>query len=203
MKIFFVRHGKTEENEKGIIMGHLPGTLSSLGLKQANTKAKMLKDREIDFICSSDLKRALDTGNIIARSLHMPLKSTKALRECQLGKLQGSIIDPNLEYKFDTDYCKNKFKKYSVEHPSDFYKRLKTFLSFLYNNYSDKTILIVSHSIAFRFFVAAAKNKPASYASRIRSLENDEIAVFYVNKKVAFNSRLSKKQSYLHRSIFP
>lgn len=35
MKLIITRHGETEENVTGILMGHLPGVLSANGINQA------------------------------------------------------------------------------------------------------------------------------------------------------------------------
>jgi len=67
MKLIIVRHGETEENKKGIVMGHLPGKLSQEGINQIKKVALRLKDEKIDFIYSSDLTRASDTGLLILR----------------------------------------------------------------------------------------------------------------------------------------
>jgi len=44
MKLIITRHGETEENTKGIIMGHLPGKLTPLGIEQAKKVAQRLKN---------------------------------------------------------------------------------------------------------------------------------------------------------------
>lgn len=35
IRLLFTRHGETEENQKGIICGQQPGTLTNLGRQQA------------------------------------------------------------------------------------------------------------------------------------------------------------------------
>ena len=47
MKLIIVRHGETEENKIGIIQGHLPGTLSVIGIEQAQKIALRLKDEKM------------------------------------------------------------------------------------------------------------------------------------------------------------
>lgn len=204
MKIIFIRHGKTLQNEKGIINGCRPGRLSKLGIKQAKKNARLSAKVMVDCIYSSDLARALATAKILARShKKAKFKIAKQLRESYLGKLEGTKIDPRAENSFDTDYCKGKFKGYGVETPSHFYGQFRHFLRGISKSrYS--TIMLVSHSITFRFFVAALRNKPVSYTSKVRSLDNDEIAVFEIingSKNKPFNARLLTRKSVLNKSI--
>ncbi len=90
MRLIITRHGETEENKAGIKQGHLPGTLSELGVRQAEKLAERLKDEKIDLIISSDLARALDTAKIIAK-FHpdVDLILNEKLRERYFGKFQG------------------------------------------------------------------------------------------------------------------
>ncbi len=50
MRLIITRHGETEENIAGIMMGHLQGKLSATGIEQAKKVALRLKDEKIDFI---------------------------------------------------------------------------------------------------------------------------------------------------------
>ena len=58
-KIYFVRHGETDENRRGIIQGHLDTDLNAVGLDQSEVVAKELQSVPFDAGFSSDLKRAV------------------------------------------------------------------------------------------------------------------------------------------------
>ena len=58
-KIYFVRHGETDENRWGIIQGHLDTDLNAIGLEQSEAVAKELQSVPFDAGFSSDLKRAM------------------------------------------------------------------------------------------------------------------------------------------------
>ncbi|MDE1833653.1 MAG: histidine phosphatase family protein, partial [Candidatus Micrarchaeota archaeon] len=90
VRIIAVRHGETVENARGIVGGHIPGRLNARGIAQAREAAEKLSRRRIDAIYSSDLARAADTADIIAKR-HPRLKVVyvRALREKNLGELQG------------------------------------------------------------------------------------------------------------------
>ena len=90
MRLILVRHGETEENVAGILQGQTPGVLTAAGIDQARKLALRLKDEKIDFIYSSDLKRASDTAEAIAAfHLSVPFELTPLLRERSLGDLHG------------------------------------------------------------------------------------------------------------------
>ena len=60
-KIIIVRHGQSTSNVLGHTTGWHDAELSELGMQQAELLAQALKDEKIDFIISSDLKRAKQT----------------------------------------------------------------------------------------------------------------------------------------------
>ena len=67
MKLILSRHGETLENQQHILQGQLPGTLSPLGIAQAERLAEMLQEETIDNIVSSDLARSYNTAVAVAR----------------------------------------------------------------------------------------------------------------------------------------
>jgi len=67
MKLILVRHGETIDNKKRLVQGHRQGELSDVGKEQAKKVAERLKDEKIDYIFSSDLRRAADTAKVIAK----------------------------------------------------------------------------------------------------------------------------------------
>ena len=67
MKLIFVRHGETIENQNHTIQGQTPGQLSEEGKEQARLVAERLKEVKIDKIFTSDLARAKDTAKEIAK----------------------------------------------------------------------------------------------------------------------------------------
>ena len=66
MKLFAVRHGKTEWNLEGREIGQLDSPLTVHGLFQAAALARRLSSLRVDLVYSSDLGRALRTAEVIA-----------------------------------------------------------------------------------------------------------------------------------------
>ena len=53
--LILTRHGETLENRQHLMQGHIPGTLSPLGIQQAEELAVALQRKPIDVIVCSDL----------------------------------------------------------------------------------------------------------------------------------------------------
>jgi broad specificity phosphatase PhoE len=86
MKLFIIRHGESIANAKGIHQGQRVDTgLSKLGKAQAKKIAERLKDEKFEAIYSSDLKRAKETAEIIAKPHKLKVISDKRLREFDTG----------------------------------------------------------------------------------------------------------------------
>lgn len=59
--LYLARHGQTVENLSRIFQGHLPGTLTEEGKKQAMDLGESLRNIALDAVVSSDLQRVVDT----------------------------------------------------------------------------------------------------------------------------------------------
>ncbi len=84
-----MRHGQTTYNATGRMQGHLDTELSGVGYSQARAAADLLEGKGITAIVSSDLIRARETAEIIARGLGLEVTVDKRLRETHLGEWQG------------------------------------------------------------------------------------------------------------------
>lgn len=89
MKLYMIRHGESEGNRAGKIQGSMDFPLSELGVKQADAVAQFCKTIGADYLYSSDLIRAFDTAQAIGTELVIPVRKWEALREVDLGPLQG------------------------------------------------------------------------------------------------------------------
>jgi len=57
--VYLVRHGETQENRDGIIQGQKDTLLNPTGETQVRSIGERFKGMTIDFLISSDLKRAI------------------------------------------------------------------------------------------------------------------------------------------------
>ena len=81
ISLYLARHGQTEENMARIFQGHLPGRLTVEGISQAEVLRDSLKRIPLDAVVSSDLKRCMDTAEIVMEGRELPWETTSLLRE--------------------------------------------------------------------------------------------------------------------------
>lgn len=102
-RLYLVRHGQSAGNAEGRFGGHSPTPLSELGIKQSKLTAKILAKEKIDAIYSSDLFRAIQTAEPLAKLLDLPIVKTSAFRERNVGVLEGLTFDESKE-SYPKDY---------------------------------------------------------------------------------------------------
>ena len=146
MQIIVVRHGQTEENAKRILMGHTPGKLSKLGIRQAKALALKLKSMKIDLIISSDLKRASDTTAEIIRYHKVPVVYTSELREQNYGVFSGRPLKELLDAEIANGVKAVDFRPARGESFADVKRRIAKFMKKLSRQYKNSTILISAHA---------------------------------------------------------
>ncbi len=102
-KLYLVRHGQSAGNAQGRFGGHSPTPLSELGIHQAELTAQALARENINAIYTSDLYRAVQTAEPLAKLLDLPVIKTSAFRERNVGVLEGKTFDESKE-EFPKDY---------------------------------------------------------------------------------------------------
>jgi probable phosphoglycerate mutase len=102
-KLYLVRHGQSAGNAEGRFGGHSPTPLSELGIQQAELTAQALAKENINAIYTSDLFRAVQTAEPLAKLLDLPIIKTSAFRERNVGVLEGKTFDESKE-EFPKDY---------------------------------------------------------------------------------------------------
>ena len=90
LRLVLWRHGLTAYNVEGRMQGSVDVGLNDLGHWQARTAAASLAERyEVDAIVSSDLRRARETAEYLARVTGLPVTTDERLRERHFGDWEG------------------------------------------------------------------------------------------------------------------
>lgn len=89
--ILLVRHGQTDWNISGQIMGERPIPLNRTGELQAERLALLLKTRPIGALYSSPVARALQTAEVLGSSLRLPVATERGLTEIGVGQWEGQF----------------------------------------------------------------------------------------------------------------
>lgn len=86
---WFLRHGETDWNARGLSQGNVDIPLNPTGLAQARSAAELMRNRGVRTIISSPLSRALVTAEIAGRALGLPVEIDDGLREVAFGTQEG------------------------------------------------------------------------------------------------------------------
>ncbi|MDE3231304.1 MAG: histidine phosphatase family protein [Chloroflexota bacterium] len=92
MRLLVARHGATAHNENGRITGQTDAPLSALGQRQAEALGERLAGARFDAIVSSDLARAMETAEAVARRMGLPVMIDPDLREIAMGAWEGRVF---------------------------------------------------------------------------------------------------------------
>lgn len=86
--LILIRHGETDWNVKGRYQGQADPPLNARGLAQAHQLARELRGLGLDVLYTSPLRRALETAQVLAQSLGLPLHLEPRLMEIHQGDWQ-------------------------------------------------------------------------------------------------------------------
>lgn len=104
VRVFVIRHGKTDWNAKKILQGHIDIDMNDEGKEQAQKLGHHFKDIKLDLVLSSDLVRCTGTADEIRKyQPDVPYKTSANLRERDMGEVQGMSISAALA-KYGADY---------------------------------------------------------------------------------------------------
>jgi 2,3-bisphosphoglycerate-dependent phosphoglycerate mutase len=92
-RVLLVRHGQSQGNAEGRFGGHSPTPLSGLGHRQAEATALALAGERVTAVYSSDLLRAVQTAEPLARAAGLEITRTPALRERSVGHMEGLTFE--------------------------------------------------------------------------------------------------------------
>lgn len=91
-RLVLLRHGQTDFNVAGRMQGHLDSVLTSTGHVQAARTAPDIARMAPERLVTSDLRRAIDTADVIGAACGLPVKVDVRLRETHLGLWQGRSV---------------------------------------------------------------------------------------------------------------
>ena len=153
MKLYFVRHGRTEWNEEGRIQGaNGDSPLLESSIQQLEALGQHLSRTYFDAAYSSDLPRAVHTAQIILEQNQHPisLQEPPALREWWLGRLEGrKIVELKALYPEEMKAFRHNLAEFhhdifGAESVEETTQRTENFIKSLKDK-SGEAILIVGH----------------------------------------------------------
>ena len=142
--ILLVRHGETVDNARQIMQGQTQGELNERGREQARQVAERLATDTVDVIIASDLRRAIQTAEIIAAPHRLPVVTTPLLRERDWGGFTGRYI-PELRGEVWPD---------DIESEEALLTRARQVLLHITATYPGKRVVAVGHGIINKAILA-------------------------------------------------
>ncbi|MHC1721028.1 MAG: histidine phosphatase family protein [Clostridiaceae bacterium] len=144
MDIIFVRHGKTEMNEKKKLGGVMDSPLSQAGIEEARVAEQFIRGMEFGRIYMSPLKRAMQTAEIFKVSG----ETDDRLKEMNFGIFEGlSYEEASRKYPAEAKRWEEDFINYRIpdgESLMDVYERAADFM----HSVSEEKgpVLVVTHA---------------------------------------------------------
>jgi uncharacterized phosphatase len=173
--IYFVRHGESDANSRRIMAGTVMDVgLTSKGRTQAKKAGQDLKDKNIDLIVSSPMKRATETAEIIAKEIDYNPKKiimNPLFIERDFGVYSKGPVDIFVD-ALDKDDLHESVEKVSVME-----KRVTAGLSWLAGQKADR-IVLVSHGDVSAVLRLIHQKLPHSHMYKLKDHGNAEIYEF-------------------------
>jgi broad specificity phosphatase PhoE len=101
--LLLARHGESDWNRAKRWQGFADRPLTDRGRRQAEELADRLDGTELDAVYSSDLQRARDTAEVVARRKGLAVSTTSDLREVDVGEWSG-LTRAEAEARFPEAY---------------------------------------------------------------------------------------------------
>ena len=177
--LILARHGETDWNSIKKIQGSSDSsTLTKKGKEQARLLAEKINSMQIDVIYCSELKRAKETADIIAKKLKLPISYSKELNERSFGELEGGNVDEVFgmlrSIPLDRRYF---YQPKGGESLAQFEKRVYLETEEIIRANKDKVVLIVTHGGVIRALIHLFKRTPFEQRSDLY-IPNTSLTVF-------------------------
>ncbi len=148
-RVIAIRHGETAWNVDSRIQGQLDVPLNDTGRWQAERLAHALADEGIDALYSSDLQRAHQTAQALARRIGLGIVSDPALRERGFGGFEGHTwTEIEQRWPADSDRWRRRdpdFAPPGGERLREFFARSVAAATRLAARHPGQTIALVAH----------------------------------------------------------
>lgn len=153
-EIYLIRHAQSEGNLYRMMQGQWDGEVTELGRRQIAALAERFRDVHIDAVYSSDLSRTRMTAGAILKYHDLPLHTSRALRELDLGPWEGKFFgdlkksEPEALRTFVLDM--GSWHIDGAETCRDAAERIYTCFLEIARENDGKTVAVVSHGAVMR-----------------------------------------------------
>jgi len=165
-RIFIVRHGETDGNQKKIYRGHWDLPLNKNGRAQVKKAGEALKPVHLDAIYTSPLKRAVETAEAVAAHQEVEPEEDESLIDIDYGEWTR-LPDAEVAEKFPDQYRQWRKSPETVLFPGgeglpSVRARVEPALKTLAEEHPGQTIALASHRVPIKLLICAALGLPDS-----------------------------------------
>lgn len=158
LTFYFIRHGRTQWNEQGLMQGHGDSPLTEQGVLGAKKTGAALVDVPFVAAYSSCLQRTIDTAMHILGGRDVPLFQHRGLNEHYFGSWEGVNVEtlrPLPEFKqMISDPAHYKAESNGGETYEQLAERVLAALHDIIKVHDQGHILVVSHGHSLRLLMA-------------------------------------------------
>ncbi len=188
MHLYLIRHGKTKYNVSQRLTGWIDSSLDKKGIENALEMREILKNKKIDLVVTSDLRRSIDTAKLSYLDENGKIKHIiePLIRERDYGLIAGKN-KPKLKQKLDRLYDLYH-RSYYIPPPGGesfimVEQRVKRFLIPFIKENIGKRVLISGHGNSLRVIFKILENLS------IEETEELEVKFGYVYEYEIMKSR--------------
>jgi alpha-ribazole phosphatase len=170
-RVYLLRHGEVVTHERKCFNGHTDVALTARGISQMETVSQRLAGEAIRTVYTSDLQRAIQGGETLARVFSVSRFTAPALREKNFGKWEGlaarevAQLYPKSWAEWMADPAESIPE--GGESYREAHKRVIPALGDLLAKHPGEQIAIVAHSGVNRLILGDALGQPLSAIFRI------------------------------------
>jgi alpha-ribazole phosphatase len=201
MEIILIRHGETEYNCRRALHGWIDSELNEKGRVQVENIAEYLMEEKMDAIYSSPLKRALDTGNVIAKRCgNIPVNIVHELKEVHFGLFEGLTYDEICE-KYSEEAKRWQFSDLNYCFPGGegipcLHNRVKSFMEDVAKS-QYKKIAVISHEGPIKCILSYIMNSTADLFWKYK-ISNGSISRICIEDKYSYIISINENLKYKH-----
>ena len=160
MELYLIRHGEIEGAQEKRYSGHRDVNLTDRGREELGFLSPVLKDKKFDALYCSDLKRTIQSAEIIFQSHPLDAVQIPELRERNFGYWEGMTFDEITATYSDTfqAWAKNplRFSPTGGESTMEFKSRVFPAFEKIKNEHFGQTVAIVAHGGVNRLLICHA-----------------------------------------------
>lgn len=170
-RLCLVRHGQTDWNLEGRYHGQSDVPLNDTGRSQAHRLAHSLQGQTFAAIYTSDLSRARETAEIIAKVFQLHVILEPRLREIDQGDWEGQLVE-TIKARYEGLWNERITDPTHVRPPGgetvgEVAERVYAALEDIAQIYPDGQVLICSHGLALATVICKVRNLSVGQAYKM------------------------------------